>query len=76
MIIPAFIAGKFTSDTIAVLMGEYAAANASAFLAGAISWKSVTGVLLGLLLITAFLFIDWRSFLQDKKLKINFKIWR
>jgi len=76
MIIPAFIAGKFTSDTLAVLMGEYAAANASSFLAGAISWKSVTGFLLGLLLITAFLFIDWRRLLQERKLTLHFKIWR
>ena len=76
LIIPAFIIGKFTSDTIAVLMGEYAAANATSFFEGAISWKSFTGFLIGLLLITGFLFIDWRTFIQQKKLQLNFKIWR
>ena len=76
LIIPAFIIGKFTSDTIAVLMGEYAAANATSLFEGAISWKSFTGFLIGLLLITGFLFIDWRTFIQQKKLQLNFKIWR
>jgi len=29
----------------------------------------------GLLLVCAVVFIDWRSLIQRKKLKINFKVW-
>lgn len=74
--IPAFFIGKFISDTIAVLMGNYAAQNISEMTHGLISWKSITGLAIGLLLIFALLFIDWRTLIQKKKLKLEFKIWR
>ncbi len=75
-IIPAFFVGKFTSDTIAVLMGEYAAKNAPEILSGTIGWESITGLIVGLLLISALLFIDWRTLLQQNKLKLKLKIWK
>ena len=75
-IIPAFFAGKFISDAIAVLTGKYAAENTPSILAGVISWKSISGLALGILLISALLFIDWRTWLQQKKFKLNFKIWK
>ncbi len=75
-IIPAFIVGKFTSDMLAVLMGKYAAENTPSIMSGIISWKSISGLSLGLLLLTALLFIDWRTLLQDKKFTLNFKIWK
>jgi uncharacterized membrane protein YdjX (TVP38/TMEM64 family) len=74
-IIPAFTIGKFTSDAIAVWTGDYAVKNAGEIFQGIISWKSITGLTLGLLLIFALLFIDWRTLLRDKKLKIDFNIW-
>lgn len=76
LIIPAFIVGKFISDTIAVFMGKYAAENTAGILQGAFSWKSVLGLAFGILLITILLFIDWRSWLQEKKFRINLKIWK
>ena len=76
LIIPAFFVGKLISDTIAVLMGEYAAENAVSFFEGAISWKSITGIVVGFLLVAGLLFIDWRACLQEKKFKLNFKIWK
>ena len=75
-IIPAFIVGKFTSDSIAVLGGKYVTENTPGILAGVISWKSISGLVIGLLLVTVLLFIDWRSWLQQKKFQINFKIWK
>jgi membrane protein YqaA with SNARE-associated domain len=74
-IIPAFTIGKVISDTVAVLTGRYAAENTKDLIQGMVSWKSVTGLVVGLLLIFALLFIDWRSLLQKKKFKLNFKIW-
>jgi membrane protein DedA with SNARE-associated domain len=76
LIIPAFFVGKFISDTIAVFIGMYAAENTPSIMEGAISWKSITGLVLGILLVSALLFVDWRSWIQNKKFKLNFKIWR
>jgi membrane protein DedA with SNARE-associated domain len=75
-IIPAFVIGKFISDTAAVLLGKYAAENAEALMFGMINWKSIAGLLIGLLLISALLFIDWRSLIQHKKFTLQFKIWK
>jgi membrane protein DedA with SNARE-associated domain len=76
LIIPAFMIGKFTSDSIAVFMGKYAAENASSVMDGIISVKSAIGLVFGVLLVFAFLFIDWRSWLQEKKFRMNFNIWK
>jgi membrane protein YqaA with SNARE-associated domain len=75
-IIPAFIVGKFTSDALAVFMGKFAAEHANEVWNGVVSWQSITGLMFGLLLVAAFLFIDWRSLLRDKRLRFNLKIWK
>jgi membrane protein YqaA with SNARE-associated domain len=75
-IIPAFIIGKFTSDAITVFAGKYATENAEGIIKGVISWQSISGCILGVLLLTALLFIDWRTWLQQKKFNLNFKIWK
>jgi len=75
-VIPAFFIGKFISDTIAVHGGKYASENIQSIIHGALSWKSITSLVLGLLLLSALLFIDWRSLIQKKKFQLNFKIWK
>jgi membrane protein YqaA with SNARE-associated domain len=75
-IIPAFFIGKFTSDAIAVHLGKYASDNTKGLLEGALSWKSISSLAVGLLLLSALLFIDWRSLIQQKKFQLNFKIWK
>lgn len=75
-IIPAFIVGKFTSDALAVFMGKFAAEHANEVWNGVVSWQSITGLTFGLLFVAAFLFIDWRSLLREKRLKFNLKIWK
>jgi len=75
-IIPAFFVGKFISDTILVHLGKFGTENAENMLLGAISWESISSLGLGLLLISALLFIDWRSLIQNKKFNLNFKIWK
>ena len=75
-IIPAFFVGKFTSDTITVHLGKYASEHAHTVLEGALSWKSVASLVVGLLLLGALLFIDWRSLIQKKTFQLNFKVWR
>ena len=76
LIIPAFFVGKFISDTIAVFMGKYAAENSAGLLEGVFSWKSLLGLIFGVILIFGLLFINWRSWLQEKKFKLNYKIWK
>jgi membrane protein DedA with SNARE-associated domain len=73
--IPAFLAGKFTSDGIAVFMGNYAAENTTILLNGIVSWQSVIAVGLFLVFIFCLLFIDWRTLIQQHHLKLRFKIW-
>ena len=73
-IIPAFFVGKFISDAITVHLGRYASENAKSMLDEALSWKSVTSLVVGLLLLSALLFIDWRSLIQKKKFRLKFKI--
>ena len=75
-IIPAFCVGKFISDAAAVLMGKYAAENTQKLIHGMVNWKSIVGLVLGLLLLFALLFIDWRSLIQHKKFTLRFKIWK
>ena len=75
-IMPAFFVGKFISDSFAVLAGEYAAKNTEIILEGVVSWQSISGVVLGILLVTVLLFINWRSWLHEGKFSLNFKIWK
>ena len=75
-IIPPFIVGKIISNTIAVFLGDYAAKNTTELLQGALSWKSIAGLVLGLAMLFAILFVDWETLLLHKKLKLKFHIWR
>lgn len=75
-IIPAFFIGKFTSDSLLVNLGKYGAENTDKLLHSAASWQSILSLVLGLFLVCALLFIDWRTLLHQNKLKLNFKIWK
>jgi membrane protein YqaA with SNARE-associated domain len=75
-IVPPFFCGKFISDAFMLVTGRYAATNLSDLVHGTLSWKGITSALLGLLVIGALLFIDWRVLLQKKRLRLNFKIWK
>ena len=75
-IIPAFFVGKFTSDAITVHIGKYASEHAESITEGALSWKSIASLVVGLILISALLFIDWRTLLQKKIFRLKFKRWK
>ncbi|MFZ1676016.1 MAG: hypothetical protein WAT91_02020 [Saprospiraceae bacterium] len=75
-LIPPFIIGKFISDTAAVFLGKYVAENAEGIIHGIVSWKSISGFILGLVMIFALFFVDWKSLFMDKKLRIKFNIWK
>ena len=73
-IMPSFFIGKFTSDMVMVITGNYAARNAVAIANGLLSWESITGSLSGIAAIIVFLCIDWRMLIQYKKFRLSFKI--
>jgi membrane protein YqaA with SNARE-associated domain len=75
-ILPAFLIGKFLSDAFMVFSAKNAIRNFRDILKGQRSPKSMIFAGLGLLLITAVLFIDWRELLQRKRVKFRFAIWR
>ncbi len=75
-IIPAFFVGKFISDTVAVTLGNYASKNAKAILEEASTMRSVFSISIGLIMVGALLFIDWRELIQKKRFVLDFKIWK
>jgi membrane protein YqaA with SNARE-associated domain len=75
-IIPAFFIGKFTSDAFYVFFGKYETEQFEEIISGITSFQSFLSLSFGFFLIFAILFIDWRSLIQFKKLKINFNIWK
>ena len=75
-ILPSFLIGKFTSDMVMVMTGDYAARNAVAISKGFLSWQSILGAVSGIAAIVFFLCIDWRLLLQRKKMRLSFKIWK
>jgi membrane protein YqaA with SNARE-associated domain len=75
-IIPAFLVGKFIIDTIMMHAGNYIVSNTTEIAAGLVSWQNIVGTIAGMLVVLLFLFIDWRRLLQEKKLTLNFNIWK
>lgn len=75
-IMPAFFVGKFASDALMVLTGDYVATNISSIASGFFNWQSLLGTILGLIIISMFFFIDWQKLLSERKLKLSFHIWK
>jgi len=75
-IIPAFIIGKFTSDTIALHLGKYASENIESLIENIFSWQSIASLVLSIVFLFCLFFIEWRNLIQTKKLVINYKIWK
>ncbi len=73
-IMPAFIIGKFTTDSIILNAGKYASENTQSMIDNAFSWQSITSLVLSLTLIFCLFFIDWRTLIYSKKLVFNFNI--
>jgi membrane protein YqaA with SNARE-associated domain len=73
-ILPPFFVGRLITDGVMVFSGKYATANVSDLFRGQVSWKTVIILAAGLVVIGIFLFVDWRSLLEKRKLRFNFKI--
>jgi membrane protein DedA with SNARE-associated domain len=75
-LIPPFLVGKFLSDALMVLTGDYVAKNINNILQGLLSWQSLLGTIGGIIIVSLFLFTDWRKLLQEKKFRLSFRIWK
>jgi len=75
-IIPAFLVGKFISDTFAVYLSKCATENAGSIVEEGFSWKTILSLILGLFLVFGLFFIDWRSLIQKKEFRLNFGVWK
>lgn len=75
-LIPPFFVGKVISDTLTVHFGSIVVENTSSFLEGVVSWKSISGLLLGLLMIFTLLFVDWKTVFLKRKLALKFNIFQ
>ena len=73
ILLPFFL-GRLITDGVLVFSGKYATANLSELIHGQASWKTVVTLVAGLLVIGAFLFIDWRNLLEKRKIRFNFNI--
>ena len=73
-IVPTFLVGKFLSDLLMVFTGDYVDNNTASFLKGFLTWKSLSGIALGIFILCMLLFIDWRKLLIEKKFTLNFHI--
>lgn len=73
-ILPPFFVGRLITDGVMVFSGKYATANISELFRGQASWKTLIILIAGLVVIGAFLFVDWRSLLEKRKLRFRFKI--
>lgn len=76
VVLAGFFAGRVISYTVLALSTRAIAVNIQDLTHGIFSWKSITSSLLGLIVLMAFIFIDWEELLDKKKLKLNFKIWK
>ena len=74
--LPPFFVGKFVSDAVMLFTGRYAVHNSADLVHGTFSWKSAITIVAGLVVVAAFLFLDWRALLEQKKLRLSFHIWK
>jgi len=73
-ILVPFFFGRLITDGILVFSGKYASANLTDLLHGEANWKTIATLIAGLLIISAFLFVDWLQLLEHRKLRFRFKI--
>jgi membrane protein YqaA with SNARE-associated domain len=73
-ILAPFFLGRLITDGVFVFGGKYASTNLSELLHGEANWKTLVTLIAGLVIISLFLFVDWRQLLEHKKLRFRFRI--
>jgi membrane protein YqaA with SNARE-associated domain len=76
ILILGFFCGRLVSYSFLAFSSKLVVDSLSELSINPFSWQAIVTTIIGLLLLLFFAFIDWRKLLEDKKLSLNFKIWR
>ncbi|MGH8018886.1 MAG: VTT domain-containing protein [Opitutaceae bacterium] len=74
--LPPYFAAKFLVDAVMVFSGRYAVRNISELLQGVFSVQGIIATTAGLLAVALLFFIDWRTLLEHRRFRLEWKIWR
>ena len=75
-VVPPFFLGNLIGDGILLFSGQYAILHFGDMYKDSLNTKNILITFAGLTIITLFLFIDWREFLENKKIRFKFKFWK
>lgn len=75
-VVPPFFAGKFVIDAVLLFSGRYAVRSITELLHGTVSWKGLVVTAAGLAFMAVLLFVDWRTLMDQRKLRFAFRIWK
>ena len=75
-VLPPFFVGKFISDAVMLFSSSFAIQQVNQPGFNLLSAKSLTVILSSVVVIAAFLFLDWRRLLERKQLRLDFHVWR
>lgn len=75
-IIPPFLVGKSISDAFMLFTGRAAFVSGAGLLTGTFSIKGIVMAVMTVLVIAGFLFLDWRTLLEKKRVRLNLHIWK
>lgn len=74
LVLPPFFLGKLVLDGILMVSGRYAVRSISDLVHGTVSWKGLGATAAGIIVIALFMFIDWRSLLERRRLRLSVHI--
>ena len=75
-ILAPYYCGRFIGCAILILAVEFAVRDIRAFRHGTVTSVGILTAIVGLLVLFAVLFIDWRALLERNKFRFRFKIWK
>ncbi len=75
LVIPPFFLGNLLGDGALLVSGKYAIENVSDLYKGSLDAKNIFLMAVALFVVLIFLFIDWREFLEHKKISLKWQFW-
>ncbi len=75
-ILPPFFLGNLIGDGLLLLSGKATIRSLGDLFKGSWSVKDISIMAVGLLVVLALLFVDWRTLLQKKKVKWKWTFWK
>ncbi len=76
ILILGFMFGRLISYTFLAFSSQIVVSGISELKLNPFSWQALISTMIGLGLLLLFAFIDWKELLENKKLKLNFQVWR